>query len=291
MHHCQMIQAGEIQAIIGDGARNGVGGPQYAGVWSLTSLHRSFNIFGNSYAGLLPSEIRGQKVTVESDPANPDTVVLRHAACAKRPSNCEARYTAKAPYYLDHALTINDQRPLFPEDGPGNYREVAWCNYMNSPQDSNLYFLSGGKWWSYMSPKHGYGSNIAPSYIPDSELEILPPQDESSPYRHPFHVDRIPQRFDQPFYYGRIDNMVMLLVFDKPKQLRFYLSPTGGGPSLLAGKSCPAWDFEWIIPHSIYRPLQPYTFRVRLVYKKFVSNDDILDEVKRAQDELGFEKV
>ena len=54
MPHCQLLQAGEIQAVVGDASRDGVGGTQYCGVWSLTSKHRQFNAFGNSYAGLLP---------------------------------------------------------------------------------------------------------------------------------------------------------------------------------------------------------------------------------------------
>jgi hypothetical protein len=289
MQNCHMIQAGEVQTIIGDASRAGVGGAQYAGVWSLTSIHRPFNAFGNSYAGLLPSEVRGKAPTLEVVDAN--TVVLRRRADDKHPSHCEARYQIKAPYYIDHQLTIDDQKPIAPFDGPGNYREIAWCNYMNSPQDPHLYFLSDGKWFRYMSPRHGVGSNIAPSYVPDPELEALPPQDEKSAWRHPFHVDRIPQRFDQPFYYGRLDDMALLFVFDKPRQLRFYLSPSGGGGSILPGMNCPAWDFEWVLTPGNYLPLKPRTFRVRMVYKKFVSNEDILEEVRRAQDELGFEKV
>ena len=64
MNHCEMLQAGEIQAIVGDASRNGVGGQQYCGLWSLTSKHRIFNAFGNSYAGLIPGEIRGNSPTL-----------------------------------------------------------------------------------------------------------------------------------------------------------------------------------------------------------------------------------
>ena len=34
-----------------------LGGPQYCGLWSLTSKHRQFNCYGNSYAGLIPGEL------------------------------------------------------------------------------------------------------------------------------------------------------------------------------------------------------------------------------------------
>lgn len=58
MQHCQLLQTDEIQVIVGDASRDGVGRTQYCGLWSLTSEHRQFNAFGNSYAGLLPGEIR-----------------------------------------------------------------------------------------------------------------------------------------------------------------------------------------------------------------------------------------
>lgn len=169
-----------------------------------------------------------------------------------------------------------------------DFREVSWCCYINSPEDSRISFLSNGEWFRYISPKHGTGSNVAPSFIPDDELEVWPTMPED---RRPFHWDRLDRRFDEPFYYGRLGEMLFLLVFDKPKWLRFFCSPTGGGPSILPGKSCPAWDFEWIIPGTEYEVGREYTFRVRLVYKLYVSDDDVLAEVGRAQDELGFEKV
>ena len=34
-----------------------------------------------------------------------------------------------------------------------------------------------------------------------------------------------------------------------------------------------------------------YTFRVRLIYKKYVDDEDVLREVRKAQEELGFETV
>lgn len=289
--HCQMIQAGEIAAIVGDGERDGVGGTQYAGLWSLTSQHRVFNAFGNTYAGLLPSEIRGTHPTL--DVLDEHTVALRQHANDKRPSSCVATYKISAPYYVDHTLQVVDRRDM--RYGGCKHRELAWCCYMNSPEDSRLNFLSGStpgnpRWWEYISPRHGVGSNIAPSYLRDDELEVWPESLKLEKYP-PFHTDRIKERFDQPFYYGMVGHMAMILIFDKPRWLRFYCSPTGGGPSILPGKFCPAWDFHWIIPESQYKLGQEYTVRTRLVYKLFKSREDVLDEVKKAQDELGFEKV
>lgn len=287
MPHCELIQAGDLQGIVGDTDRNGVGGQQYCGLWSLTSKHRSFNAFGNSYAGLLPGEIRGRSPTLES--VNPTTAALVRAADDARPVDVRAVYAFQAPHYVDHTLTFTDRRSLLTDAFP--FREVSWCCYMNCPDDPRLHFLSHGEWLRYISPTHGVGSNVAPAYVPDHALEPLRPQVMQNGYLTPFHTDRIARRFDQPFYYGRVGEMVLILIFDQPRWLRFYCSPSGGGRSLLPDRSCPAWDFEWLVPAAAYALHTPITLRLRLVYKLYVSDDDVLEEVRRAQSELKFETV
>ena len=59
----------------------------------------------------------------------------------------------------------------------------------------------------------------------------------------------------------------------------------------MPGKACPAWDFEWVIPDSDYELNREYNLRMRMVYKRFVSDDDVLEEYRKAQQELGFETV
>jgi hypothetical protein len=165
---------------------------------------------------------------------------------------------------------------------------------MNCPEDPCLHFLSGGQWHRYISPAHGVACNIAPAYVAHADLEEWPIQSDWRKERlndRPFHWDRYEHRFDQPFYYGRLGNMALILVFDTPKWLRFFCSPSGGGDSLLPGRTCPAWDFEWVIPASEYRVGREYAFRLRLVYKPYVSDEDVLEECRRTQDELGFEKA
>lgn len=97
-------------------------------------------------------------------------------------------------------------------------------------------------------------------------------------------------RFDEPFYHGRIGKMVLIPIYDQPRWTRFFCSPSCGGESLRIGESCPAWVFEWIIPEREYKVGRPYELRMRLVYKKHESDDDVLHEVRRAQEQLGFER-
>lgn len=286
-----MIQAGDLQAIVGDDSREGVGGIQYSGLWSLTSKHRVFNCFGNSYAGLLASDLRGKHPYVEQ--IDPHTVALIRPATDGITTARRGEYRISGPHYIDHTLTLTDHAEVLKRHaGPGKgYREVLYCSYMNSPQDPRITFRSRGEWFSYIPEKHGVGSNIAPSYVPDEQLEIPPKQDHSKGYPEPFYVDRIERRFDLPFYFGRLDHMLLMFIFDTPRWLRFFLSPSGGGTSLLPGKTCPAWDFQWLIPEAEYRLNTPYTFRTRMLYKPFVSEQDVMDEYRRAVDELGFEAV
>lgn len=280
MGNCHMLQAGDIQAVVGDASRDGAGGTQYCGLWSLTSRHRVFNAFGNSYAGLLPGELRSRAPRLEV--VSEDTCTLCCTADPTRAVDARASYQVVAPYYVDHVLHLRDHGDV---RAPGcDFREVSWCCYMNSPADPRLHFLSGGQWVRYMSPAHGTASNIAPAYVPDAELERWP----AGGGRRPFHWDRCEHRFDAPFYYGRLDEMVLILIFDRPCWLRFFCSPSGGGRSLLPERRSPAWDFEWVIPAREYAAGTGYEFRVRLVYKQFVSDDDVLAEVRQAQEDLQF---
>lgn len=161
---------------------------------------------------------------------------------------------------------------------------------MNCPDDPRISFRSNNNWFRYMSPAHGIGSNIAPAYVLDEDLERWPARRKSASgnFWEPFHWDRIPTRFDEPFYYGRLGNMVICFVFDTPDWLRFYCSPNGGGESLISGKACPAWDFEWVIPDAAYEVGRTYTFRMRVIYKPFVSDSDIMEECRRCRAKLGF---
>ena len=135
MAHCEMFQAGEIQAIIGDASREsytegGGYGDEYCGVWSLTSKHRQFNVFGNSFAGLIPSDIRGKSPMFEV--VDGATAVLSRTADQIYPVDVRATYQIRDPYYIDHSLTFTDRkdtRNLMTTKGfarkDGTFREVS----------------------------------------------------------------------------------------------------------------------------------------------------------------------
>jgi len=288
--HCQLIRAGEIEAIAGDASRYRA----HPGIWSLTSKHRNFNIFNNESAGLLAGDLRSKRNTV-LEYVDDSTSVLKREPTDDFPVKARMVVRARSPYYLDTELTIRDAVNLETANyllgnNPflGNERQVAFNCYMNSPEDIRIHFLSGGQWERFIPAVHaGPGSSIAPAYLKDSELEVWPQSNDPR-----FHwYKRYEKKFDEPFYYGRFGKMVLILVFDNPRWLRFYLSPSGGGGSLIPGQTSPAWDFEWLIPRKDYRPNKDYLFRTCLVYKQFESDEDVIREVRKVQRDLGYETV
>jgi hypothetical protein len=282
--HCQLIRAGEIEAIVGDGAGNRV----RPGLWSMSSLKHHFSIFKNMSSGMLSGEFRSKENTI-LEYIDDSTSVLKREPTENYPVRARLLFRARSPYYIDTELTVLDKMDLIAaHPAEGNERQVAYNCYMNSPDDTRIHFLSGGQWERWVPEVHaGPGSSIAPSYIPDSELEIWPDSDDPR-----FHwYKRYEKKFDEPFYYGRLGKMVLILIFDKPRWIRFYLSPSGGGDSFIPGKQSPAWDFEWLIPRKEYQANREYVFRTCLVYKEFESDADVVREVRKVQRELNYETV
>ena len=288
--HCQLIRAGELEVIAGDASRY----RGHPGIWSLTSKHRNFNVFNNESAGLLAGDLRSKRNTV-LEYVDDSTSVLKREPTDDYPVKASMVVRARSPYYLDIELTVRDAVDLETVDhllgnNPflGNERQVAFNCYVNSPDDTRIHFLSGWQWERWVPAEHaGPGSSIAPVYLKDSELEVWPQTDDPR-----FHwYKRYEKKFDEPFYYGRFGKMVFILVFDKPEWIRFYLSPSGGGASMIAGQTSPAWDFEWLIPREEYQADRDYTFRTCIVYKEFESDEDVIREVKKVQHDLGYETV
>jgi hypothetical protein len=74
-----------------------------------------------------------------------------------------------------------------------------------------------------------------------------------------------PRRYSEPFYYGRVGDMVLIYIFRPNPHLRFAHSPSGGGRGASGDDTNPAWDFQLVIPDP--RPGKEYGLEVRAVYK------------------------
>jgi hypothetical protein len=174
-----------------------------------------------------------------------------------------------APCYIDiNFRCIFHKEKYIKHDFAGFF----WASYINNPPDRNIYFRgviegqSIENWITGFSETHGTKSThraINDRYnfyfAPDFKATLA---NNFSDYR-----------YSLPFYFGRFHNMAFAYFFDSNEVIRFSQSPTGGGGTN------PAWDFQYLIPNPSTG--KEYSFKARLVYKPFISNEDIEYEYEK----------
>lgn len=79
--------------------------------------------------------------------------------------------------------------------------------------------------------------------------------------------------FEKPVMFGLYKNMALAWFFDAGHGLRMAYCRDGGG------ETNPAWDFAFLIPD--YKPRRIYTRYARLLYKPFVSPEEIMAEYEQ----------
>ncbi len=179
------------------------------------------------------------------------------------------------PCYIDVTFRcVIHSEEFFKHD----YAGLFFASYILSPKDKHIYFRgynkgqSTSEWISAFSAKHGEESTHL-SLNDDAADHYFAPNFNITLANHFSDY-----RYELPFYYGRFHNMVSAFMFDTREVIRFSQSPTGGGPSN------PAWDFQFIIPE--VKQGKEYSFRARMVYKPFISNEDILMEFQQWEEDL-----
>lgn len=283
MAHCDLFKAGEIACIIGDDADHGSHSTQYSGLWTLISDYERHSAFVPAYAGCIADEHRRTQPKFER--LSELEAELYHAPTKEHPSESWGRFRLVEPHYIDYEFRFVDKEDLRQPDC--DFRELVWCSYINSPEDPHIHFISDGKWAHILSPKHGVQSCYGPACLKPEQLERLPVEEYKKAGRSlPFRWSYGKERFDLPFYYGRIREMALIFMFDKFEEMRFFMSPSGGGRSILPGQANPAWDWCWIIRNGNYQVGETYQIRLRIAYKKFISEEDVLQEYQRFKEQL-----
>jgi hypothetical protein len=186
-------------------------------------------------------------------------------------------YTVKKPHYVDVEFRCKAHNPgLFGRRGYGIF---FFANYMNDVEEVPLNFPgvehAGGqeKWIAAEGPKGHPDWNCGGTYrhINAAPLEY----DKDMNFRLNSWSYDYP-RFTKPLYYGRAAHgMVFILMFDKTStqdnQIRFSLFKFK-----VPKHPRPAWDFQYVINN--VKKDREYGFKGRLVWKRFVSAEDCLEE-------------
>jgi hypothetical protein len=186
-------------------------------------------------------------------------------------------YTVMKPHYVDMDFRcVPHDRRLF---GKRGYAVLFFANYMNDVEEVAINFRGidapgqNERWIKGDAPKFHRDWNQGGTYrsVSATELEYDPD--------HNFKINLWSYdypRFTRPFFYGRTKmGMVYILMFNKmygeKDEIRFSLFKFK-----LPRVSRPAWDFQYVI--RMLEDEREYGFKARLVWKKFVSAEDCLEE-------------
>lgn len=282
-----VFEISQLKCVIGNNKSLNEHLPGYNGVFAMVSSNDPQNAYVPSYSGINLEHF------FDATPRNPDPKVFfepRYAPMLFKklsPTTAELHqpptpvyqveswtsFQLTEPYYIDISFRCIPRANTF----AGGFMGIFWASYINAPEDKSIYFLGPGatlelpKWLQLCTQQHNHFSSVL------GEKDIGP---ANFPELPPVLWNQIsPLKYSIPFFYGRVRDMVIIYLFEPNPYLRFTHSPSGGGPSSDGTDTNPAWDFQLVIPH--YEPQQEYLLKLRVVYKRWLGREDVLQEVKK----------
>ena len=233
---------------------------------------------------------RHGRYTLHTLPDGKSVMLTRRAGDSPWKVASTLKYTVNEPHYIEfefHCTPLDAS--LFGQHG---YAVFFFANYMNDVQDLSLHFRghqSGNaqeNWVTVDAPRGHSDWNRGGNYraLGADDLKY----DDDVRFRlNTWSYDW--PRIAQPFYYGRAaGGMTLILMFDRlhthQDQIRFSLYKFK-----LPKHRRPAWDFQYVI--NKVESGTEFGFRGRLVWKKFVSAEDCLEEYVRWNAALKTERL
>jgi hypothetical protein len=141
------------------------------------------------------------------------------------------------------------------------------------------------QWVRHYDPEHGTAASLLPEGMPTPEVKKVsdsPYPSGAAHFRDSFSKMRYHPEY--ALFYGRFRDMVLVHMFPPRSQVIPYTSPRGGGFQPDGKTRNPAWDWRVYIDKGV-EPGQEITFPMRAIYKRFVSNEDILEEYRKWTEE------
>jgi hypothetical protein len=272
------IEKGNLKAIFVDNAaispdhRAG-----YNGIAQLYYDHQHSGVFVPAYAGFNLEHIFGgdslqQLFEPRQHPMtlyrkSDDEVLLYQERTPLSSVESLTTFKVVPPHYIDVSFQCIFHDQVFFKHG---YAGLFWASYINHPDDRKIYFRGITKsrtdderlieGWS---DEHGVASthkareDVRDFYFAENFNATLASNFSENLYT-------------EPYFFGRYGSMVVAYLFDAKEVIRFSQSPTGGGDLN------PAWDFQYLVPSPTIG--KKYGFKARLIFKPFVSDEDVHDE-------------
>jgi len=275
-----------LTCVIGNNLGNNPHRHRYNGIFSMTSPDEAESPFVPSYAGVnlehyFDARPRPEDGKIFFEPREvPMTLTklsktsceLHQAATPTYKVESWTTFTLADPYYVDMTFKCVPREAVF----EGGYMGVFWASYINGPADKSMYFLRAGstleapKWAQFCTQVHGRDSTVLQAS--DTANLPMPPASDT------LYQSLSPIRFSEPFFYGRFKDMVLIYMWKPNPYLRLAHSPSGGGENAAKDDTCPAWDFQLVVPG--YEVGKEYEMQMRIAYKPWIDRADVLREVK-----------
>lgn len=257
----------------------------YNGIFAMESIDHPESPFVPAYAGMnlehyfdaIPRTEREvffepRYATMQLRKLNSNAVELYQPPTPVFRVESWTRFEVTDPNHIDFSFRCKPHR----DDYAGDFLGIFWASYINGPLDKSLYFIDGEAdlekpmWRQLCTQLHNRDSTVR---AVNDEVKLTFANDEA------LFANESPLKYSVPLFYGRFRNMVLIYVFQPNPHLRFTHSPSGGGQTKAGDDTNPAWDFQLIIPDP--RAQQEYDLHGRLIYKKWLGRDDVLDEARR----------
>jgi len=268
------IKAGDLTVVIGNHMPHAGAPPQprnYEGIHHLSHRLRSANVFRPIYAGMI-----GVRGTCDVKPIGKTGAAI--TAWQGKEQIIET-FRVTPPHYIDYTVAFSAKE-----------KNSGWNNtcYMNDVETPELYVRQiDGQWVRHYSKEHGHQASVAPfgmDPLPSVSRVENPDYPHGSNY---FWEGFSDLRFDPnyPVVFGRIEKMVLIYMAERRlgSSLIPYMSPTGGG-----GRKNPAWDFRYWLRG--LTASERVTIQIRLCYKPWAGEDDVINEYEAWQQELTKQK-
>lgn len=248
----------------------------YNGIAALTHASQDSSVFVPYFAGFNLEHIFGgdslaelfepRKHPMELFKISSDEVWLYQAPTPLSGVESRTVFRLTDPHYIDVDFRFIIHEGSFFQHG---HAGLFWASYIHEPADRKIYFPGHQEasdsvgWIAAYSPEHGVKS----THIGIREKD---PVYFAANFNATLASHFSEYKYEKPFYYGRFHNMVLAYMFRPETGIRFSQSPTGGGDRN------PAWDFQFIVPD--FEAGREYSFKARIMYKKFAGEDDVLKE-------------
>ena len=285
-HH---LQTEELSFLIGGNSAYQGHEAGYSGIWRITSVHDSRPLFVPSFCGMNFEFIAPMSVNQPTEPKDhPIVLFVEDEQCQvtlhQTPTPVHhvenwMTYRTAGPSHLDWIFRYHlHDSGAFPTGVAGFF----CANYIHQPENKAIYLLSRDvydalMWIQFCTTFQGRDSAVT---WEDDSYDL-----QFGQYDHGLYTSRAPIRYTVPIMLGRRGEMAFALMFESPCGVVICHGIGRGGFVEDRSDRNPAWDFFLYTREPATWPEGQWNGR--LVYKRFLGRDDILNEYQDVQRSLG----